>query len=100
VISQMVIIQRDLCFYFFFSSRRRHTRSKRDWSSDVCSSDLAQPGTESEPASVVVLAGPDSGFTLTVDPRRAQLSRLPHDSSLTIIDPCLSRTPTPLAINA
>src|SRR5699024_11950884 len=28
-----------LCF-FFFSSRRRHTRSKRDWSSDVCSSDL------------------------------------------------------------
>src|SRR5699024_11529502 len=27
--------------YFFFSSRRRHTRSKRDWSSDVCSSDLS-----------------------------------------------------------
>src|SRR6266496_4514482 len=27
------------CF-FFFSSRRRHTRSLRDWSSDVCSSDL------------------------------------------------------------
>src|SRR5699024_12057187 len=25
---------------FFYSSRRRHTRSKRDWSSDVCSSDL------------------------------------------------------------
>src|SRR5699024_12015814 len=28
--------------WFFFSSRRRHTRSKRDWSSDVCSSDLVQ----------------------------------------------------------
>src|SRR5690349_22132326 len=28
-------------FIFFFSSRRRHTRSLRDWSSDVCSSDLA-----------------------------------------------------------
>src|SRR5207247_8020301 len=27
--------------FFFFSSRRRHTRSTRDWSSDVCSSDLA-----------------------------------------------------------
>src|SRR5699024_11325130 len=27
-------------FQLFFSSRRRHTRSKRDWSSDVCSSDL------------------------------------------------------------
>src|SRR5206468_8684406 len=26
--------------FFFFSSRRRHTRSDRDWSSDVCSSDL------------------------------------------------------------
>src|SRR2546421_8912009 len=29
-----------LTFFFFFSSRRRHTRSDRDWSSDVCSSDL------------------------------------------------------------
>src|SRR6266536_2190275 len=28
-------------FFFFFSSRRRHTRSTRDWSSDVCSSDLS-----------------------------------------------------------
>src|SRR5207245_8039361 len=26
--------------FFFFSSRRRHTRCYRDWSSDVCSSDL------------------------------------------------------------
>src|SRR5207249_5843601 len=31
---------------FVFSGRRRHTRSKRDWSSDVCSSDLdITPGT-------------------------------------------------------
>src|SRR6266496_5291193 len=29
-----------ILFFFFFSSRRRHTRSLRDWSSDVCSSDL------------------------------------------------------------
>src|SRR5699024_11828889 len=35
----------------FLSSRRRHTRSKRDWSSDVCSSDLA----EDDFFSVVVL---------------------------------------------
>src|SRR5436309_15616659 len=28
------------CLFFFFSSRRRHTRFSRDWSSDVCSSDL------------------------------------------------------------
>src|SRR5690606_17016358 len=29
-----------ICRFFFFSSRRRHTRFSRDWSSDVCSSDL------------------------------------------------------------
>src|SRR3712207_1095442 len=29
-----------ICYNFFFSSRRRHTRYWRDWSSDVCSSDL------------------------------------------------------------
>src|SRR5690625_6659471 len=31
----------DMRNFFFFSSRRRHTRWPRDWSSDVCSSDLA-----------------------------------------------------------
>src|SRR2546426_6579962 len=30
---------------FFFSSRRRHTRLQGDWSSDVCSSDLAAPAS-------------------------------------------------------
>src|SRR4051794_41390931 len=30
-----------MIFYFFFSSRRRHTRWTGDWSSDVCSSDLS-----------------------------------------------------------
>src|SRR5699024_7191462 len=34
---------------FFFSSRRRHTRSKRDWSSDVCSSDLVWTHGVAEP---------------------------------------------------
>src|SRR5207248_3692509 len=35
--------RRERCFrnFFFFSSRRRHTRSYGDWSSDVCSSDLS-----------------------------------------------------------
>src|SRR5260221_11249157 len=34
-----------MCHLFFFSSRRRHTRSLCDWSSDVCSSDLSRvPG--------------------------------------------------------
>src|SRR5256885_12032605 len=31
--------------FFFFSSRRRHTRLQGDWSSDVCSSDLMKPYT-------------------------------------------------------
>src|SRR5690606_40672577 len=31
---------KDVVHLFFFSSRRRHTRFSRDWSSDVCSSDL------------------------------------------------------------
>src|SRR5690349_23981739 len=39
-----------LLLFFFFSSRRRHTRSLRDWSSDVCSSDLlARIATATEP---------------------------------------------------
>src|SRR5690606_40103590 len=33
---------------FFFSSRRRHTRFSRDWSSDVCSSDLQASGMPKE----------------------------------------------------
>src|SRR5699024_11863655 len=46
---------------FFFSSRRRHTRSKRDWSSDVCSSDLAearQIALEVSPCSMFVRSDP------------------------------------------
>src|SRR5438105_6649266 len=55
------------CLFFFFSSRRRHTRSTRDWSSDVCSSDLVtlENGEEvttniaaaMNPASLAVMQG-------------------------------------------
>src|SRR5439155_13837504 len=38
-ISLVAVVSR-LLYFFFFSSRRRHTRWPRDWSSDVCSSDL------------------------------------------------------------
>src|SRR5947209_20567459 len=45
-----------LSLYFFFSSRRRHTRYWRDWSSDVCSSDL---GVElAKPTFVEIFADP------------------------------------------
>src|SRR5215211_8363216 len=41
---------------FFFSSRRRHTRSLCDWSSDVCSSDLSGVGSGIAISGILVLA--------------------------------------------
>src|SRR5690554_4842472 len=38
-----------ICLSLYFSSRRRHTRCGRDWSSDVCSSDLATEEPETAP---------------------------------------------------
>src|SRR2546430_5649145 len=40
MILKLYTLERSLECYFFFSSRRRHTRFDCDWSSDVCSSDL------------------------------------------------------------
>src|SRR5947209_13343790 len=55
-----------LLFFFFFSSRRRHTRYWRDWSSDVCSSDLIadalsvlDPGTWTSYEDIASLARTD-----------------------------------------
>src|SRR5438132_11354823 len=51
--------------FFFFSSRRRHTRSLCDWSSDVCSSDLVpsgfQAGSEAAVAGLSLVTSPPSG---------------------------------------
>ena len=55
---------------------------------------------DSARTTVSVVAGPDSGFTLTLAPRRARLSRLPHADCLTLVDPCISRTPQPLRLDA
>src|SRR5690606_39453387 len=49
--------ERRAVFFFFFSSRRRHTRFSRDWSSDVCSSDL-RPGRGDVPV-LRASGGPD-----------------------------------------
>src|SRR5690554_7521480 len=46
LISAGPVKKRNTLFSFFFSSRRRHTRCGRDWSSDVCSSDLNKPLVE------------------------------------------------------
>src|SRR5690625_46966 len=70
------------CFVFFFSSRRRRTRWPRDWSSDVCSSDLTgriAPGDvrvqaefdqplRNEPYFAMV---PEGGSPITVDLRKS-----------------------------
>src|SRR6266852_1758781 len=60
-------------FFFFFSSRRRHTRCYRDWSSDVCSSELewgnikagqawaAKHTSEDKAAAELCIRFPDAG---------------------------------------
>src|SRR5437868_15065712 len=54
---------------FFFSSRRRHTRSKRDWSSDVCSSDLEPKSPPlSSPANPPPPRAPSSMVRLELNP--------------------------------
>src|SRR5207248_8328807 len=52
---------------FFFSSRRRHTRSYGDWSSDVCSSDLDRLCHPQQVAKAISdAAAPDAVFTCDV----------------------------------
>src|SRR2546429_2474064 len=57
-----------ILFFFFFSSRRRHTRCSRDWSSDVCSSDLLLPSSRRPPQARYAAA-------LQSWPRRHRLKR-------------------------
>src|SRR2546426_11154065 len=55
--------------FFFFSSRRRHTRLQGDWSSDVCSSDLE---SENDPLETGLARVPDSpAVAVTVPPTPA-----------------------------
>src|SRR6266850_103104 len=50
------IVEMCICVWFFFSSRRRHTRLQGDWSSDVCSSDL----DAARPLRIVLDGGADA----------------------------------------
>src|SRR5699024_11631397 len=73
---------------FFFSSRRRHTRSKRDWSSDVCSSDLvefaaAEPTTTPAPT------------TTTTQPPAPTTTRPPASSTTGAPRPTTTDAPAP-----
>src|SRR2546429_6183144 len=47
---------------FFFSSRRRHTRCSRDWSSDVCSSDLIVPRHSHENEQITYIPEAQAAF--------------------------------------
>src|SRR5688500_20285414 len=65
-----------MCYFFFFSSRRRHTRLQGDWSSDVCSSDLGlrHLAARAPPAAVRLPRGPSSAHALP-PPRRRRVRR-------------------------
>src|SRR5690625_7514032 len=63
-----------MCLLFFFSSRRRHTRWPRDWSSDVCSSDLRTAGSSPERCT----CAPNSRHT------RSSLSHSPSEAVIEI----------------
>src|SRR3989449_2954916 len=65
-------------FFFFFSSRRRHTRCSRDWSSDVCSSDL---DPDDWPRVTKAIISPDRAR-----PRRHAEEILRHRWDLVIVD--------------
>src|SRR2546429_1529647 len=67
-------------FFFFFSSRRRHTRCSRDWSSDVCSSDLQD---FRRAISTDAAAGSTAVTSLSPWARRQARVPVPHPKSRT-----------------
>src|SRR2546421_10117255 len=67
-------------FFFFFSSRRRHTRSDRDWSSDVCSSDLTKSLEETKLRNLLLRLRELSRRLLEVEEtERRSINRELHD---------------------
>src|SRR5215204_6874781 len=83
----------DTLSFFFFSSRRRHTRSLCDWSSDVCSSDLdgriLGKVTSRAPAAAAALA---ALAALAEDPERHVE---PPEGSRQVVDPRYTVVVTP-----
>src|SRR5205807_6541206 len=80
VFSELVHSLADRLLSFFFSSRRRHTRLQGDWSSDVCSSDLARACDEPlcDDPSVQLTSWVGSGFGAL---RRQSIARAGNNTS-------------------
>src|SRR6266576_1595131 len=74
-------------FFFFFSSRRRHTRSLRDWSSDVCSSDLDQLA---DIRFVIALLRQRAGAGIDREREADGVQRLGHQMTATASAPSLT----------
>src|SRR5438105_8169541 len=69
VLVSLLVPSRSSFFFFFFSSRRRYTRSTRDWSSDVCSSDLFKRGAENQAFLVESVTGIETLKAMAVEPQ-------------------------------
>src|SRR5690606_39380799 len=65
------------------SSRRRHTRFSRDWSSDVCSSDLPPSGPTPPPPAPSPTPVPDEGDSSAPTPTTPTPSATPEDDEET-----------------
>src|SRR5882724_3984172 len=77
----VLVLYINSCF-FFFSSRRRHTRCLSDWSSDVCSSDLKDP--EGKPAKLERREHFQVGRSFEIADITVTAFTIPHDAA----DPC------------
>src|SRR5256885_4456427 len=84
--------------FFFFSSRRRHTRLQGDWSSDVCSSDLlAIEALETDQAERMAIASPFVAAAIegAIEARKPARRPLPeHLQREDMIHPALCTCPT------
>src|SRR5690348_17381314 len=79
-----------LIYFFFFSSRRRHTRWTGDWSSDVCSSDLT---TEVESQHLTSSAAAFAPNTPPADTRRPGRVSAPDDGQSNQVSVVAGQTP-------
>src|SRR5690606_40236739 len=82
-------------FFFFFSSRRRHTRFSRDWSSDVCSSDLRgirHQDVLGHPQYHQDIELPGDGVACAERPRRMELGQSGNGEVGRQVGPCGARS--------